>query len=171
MADDVQFQIEVLDPKRHRREGFNCESAELTNFLKKQARREMEAKSSVCFVLTPVDCAGKIAGFYTLSAASLILSELPDRFTKKLPRYPQVPATLLGRLARDLAFKGSGIGPLLLRDAMARGLLHSVEIGSAFLLVDAKDARAAAFYARFGFLSLDESRMFLPMDEVRQWLT
>src|SRR4051812_34375030 len=128
MADDVQFQIELLDPRKHRREAFNCESAELNDFLKKQARREMEAKSSVCFVLTPLNSPGKIAGFYTLSAASLILSELPDRFAKKLPRYRQVPATLLGRLARDLAFKGSGIGPILLRDGMARGLLHSVEI-------------------------------------------
>jgi hypothetical protein len=170
MPEERKFQIELLDPGKHRREQFSCESRELTEFLKTRARKEMEAKTSVCFVVVPVSDPARIAGYYTLSAASLLASELPQQLIRKLPRYPQIPATLLGRLARDSAFKGSGIGSLLLRDAMARSLLHSTEVASVFLVVDAKDERVATFYKGFGFEPLREGRMLLPMIEVKKWL-
>ena len=49
------------------------------------------------FVLVLPD--GAIGGYYTLSATSVKLTEFPADITRKLPRYPLVPATLLGRLA------------------------------------------------------------------------
>ena len=63
-----------------------------------------------------------IAGFYTLSMYSVYLSDIPDHIRKKLPKYPHIPAVLLGRLAVDLRFRGKGIGELLLLDAMNRAL-------------------------------------------------
>jgi len=42
-----------------------------------------------------------VLGFYTLSNASLQAAELAATLVKKLPRYPVLPATRLGRLAVD----------------------------------------------------------------------
>ena len=166
----TNFLIEPLDVARHRRSDFRCESAGLTEYLRQQARKEMSAKTSVCFVLAPVSDAGRIAGYYTLSASSVLLAKLPAALSRGLPRYPEVPATLLGRLARDLEFKGQGTGPLLMRDAMQRAWTHSAEIGSVAIVTDPKDGQAAAFYRQFGFQTLDERRMFVSMHEVGRWL-
>jgi hypothetical protein len=55
--------------------------------------------------LTP---GGRIAGYYPLAFASLLLAVLPAATVKKLPRYPSVPAGRLGDLAVDLGFHGQG---------------------------------------------------------------
>jgi GNAT superfamily N-acetyltransferase len=85
-----------------------------------------------------------------------------------LPRYPQLPATLLGRLAVDQGMKGRGLGEFLLMDALRRSLEASARIAAMAVLVDAKDDAAHAFYRHFGFLPLHEQprRLFLPMKNV-----
>jgi predicted GNAT family N-acyltransferase len=165
-----QFKFEILDPAVHRREEFSCESPELTDFLHKRARKEAKSRTSACFVLVPVADPGQITGFYTLSATSIELEKLPVELTRKLPRYPRLPATLLGRLARALAFKGQGIGDLLMVDALKRSYVNSSIIGSVAVVVDPKDGPAAKFYSTFGFQPLDDQKMFLPMKAVPEWL-
>lgn len=170
MADQSQFRVEILDPAVHRREEFSCESQELTGFLHTRARREAKSRTSAFFVLVPVADPGQIAGYYTLSATSIELEKLPVELTRKLPRYPRLPATLLGRLARALAFKGQGIGDLLMVDALKRSYESSSIVGSVAVVVDPKDGPAAKFYGTFGFQPLDEQKMFLPMKAVPEWL-
>lgn len=85
--------------------------------------------------------------YYTLSASTVDASELPDALTKKLPRYPQLPVTLLGRLAVDQSMKGRGMGEFLLMDALRRSLEAAASIAAMAVLVDAKDAAAEAFSA------------------------
>jgi ribosomal protein S18 acetylase RimI-like enzyme len=165
-----EFCIKPLDAARHRRAEFGCESQPLTDYLRKQARQDMAAKTSVCFVLVPVSDPGRIAGYYTLSASSVLLAGLPAELSGRLPKYPNVPATLLGRLARDVEFKGMGIGPLLMRDALERAWMHSTEIGSVAVVTDPKDARATEFYRQFGFRTFEERRMVLPMQGLDRWL-
>lgn len=162
----ASFRIEHLDPARHRREDFHCESAELTAFLRQRARKEMDARASACFVLVPESDPGRIAGYYTLSQTSVTLAKLPAEIAKRLPRYPDVGATLIGRLARDLAWKGQDIGRLLLLDALRRSVRMSDEVGAVVVVTDPKDAKARAFYERFGFRVLDERRLFIPMREL-----
>lgn len=116
MTDSAQFRIERLDPAGHRREAFHCESVELTEFIRARARREMAARTSACFVLVPAQDQGRITGFYTLSAAAISAASLPQAFTKRLPRSPCLPVTLPGRLARDEAFRGQGIGDRLISE-------------------------------------------------------
>ena len=113
--------------------------------------------------MVPEDEPKRIAGFYTLSATSIELSGRPTELAKRLPRYPQVPGILIGRLARDENFPG--IGNLLLVDALSRCVRSADEIAAALIVVDAKDAAAVAFYQKFGFLLLPKlkSRLFLPM--------
>src|SRR5579862_2253149 len=136
MTVSFKFHIERLDPAKHQREVFRCESAELTDFLQRRARKEMNAFASACFVIVPVDEPGRIAGFYTLSAAEITATDLPPDFIKKLPHYPHLPAILLGRLARDLAWHSQNIGGLLLIDALRRGLRQSSEVGAVVVVTD-----------------------------------
>ncbi|HEY5913881.1 MAG TPA: SGNH/GDSL hydrolase family protein [Verrucomicrobiae bacterium] len=73
MSDLPQFQVEPLDPDKHRREDFCCESIPLTEFLRKRARKEMEAHASACFVFVEDSDPGRIVGYYTLSQTSILL--------------------------------------------------------------------------------------------------
>ncbi|HXT41210.1 MAG TPA: GNAT family N-acetyltransferase [Candidatus Angelobacter sp.] len=170
MAGQPQFRIEILDPAIHRREEFSCESPELTEFLRTRARKEAKARASACFVIVPVADPGRVAGFYTLSATTVELEKLPPELARKLPKYPRMPATLLGRLARALEFKGQGLGDLLMVDALKRAYENSSVIGSVAVVVDPKNENAAKFYSTFGFHPLDGQKMFLPMKAIPDWL-
>jgi GNAT superfamily N-acetyltransferase len=168
-----QYRVERLDPDKHHREMFVCESPELVEFLRKRARKEMQARASACFVLVPEADPGRVAGFYTLSQTALsqtavAVRQLPEVLARKLPRYPQLGATLIGRLARDLAWKGKQVGRLLLIDALRRCARHSAEVGAVVVVTDPKDDRARKFYGDHGFRVLDERRMFLPMSELAE---
>ncbi len=166
MSDAPRYRIEPLDPATHRRDDFTCESPELTEFLRKRARKEMEARASACFVLVEEGDPGRIAGYYTLSQTSVSLQDLPAAVIKKLPRYPELGATLIGRLARDPAWRGKAIGPLLLVDALRRSVRLSGEAGAVVVVTDPKDEKARAFYRGFGFQPLDDRRLFIPMKEL-----
>jgi len=104
-----------------------------------------------------------IAGYDTLASASLLLTDLPASTSKKLPRYPTLPAVRMGRLAVDQAFKGQGLDGALLADAITRA--NRAEIAAFALMVDAKDGTAAAFYRHHGFMALPDSplTLFLPL--------
>ena len=92
-------------------------------------------------------------------------TDLPEATRKRLPRYPLVPATLLGRLAVDQAYRGQGLGERLLIDALQRSLATSRSVASVAVIVDAKDETGAAFHARYGFVAFPNQplRLFLPM--------
>jgi GNAT superfamily N-acetyltransferase len=111
---------------------------------------------------------GRIAGYYTLASASLLLVDLPAATAKRLPRYPSVPAVRMSRLALDLAFRGQGLGSALLADALVRSA--RAEIAAYALAVEAKDEPAAAFYRHHGFIALPDAPMtlFLPLSTVNQ---
>ena len=118
------------------------------------------------FVLVLPD--GTIAGYYTLSSTSVLIAEPPPQTARKLPRYPLVPATLLGRLAVDRRHQGKGHGRYLLADALYRA--SRSEIASFAVVVDAKDEEARRFYERESFLALLDKpmKMFRPMEDIKQ---
>jgi len=132
-----------------------------------QAGQDARKRVASCFVLLEGDDRS-VRGYYTLSATAIHLAELPAALAKRLPRYPAVPATLMGRLAVDRSFRGRGLGEFLLLDAFARTLRS--EIASFAFVVDAKNDAAASFYARYGFRSLSaaERRLFLPVVEIAE---
>ena len=80
--------------------------------------QDIRRRVTACFIAL----AGgqRIAGYYTLASASLLLADLPATTAKKLPRYPTVPVVRMGRLAIEQAFKGQGLGGALLADALDR---------------------------------------------------
>jgi hypothetical protein len=156
--------------KHHDRSSFRCGVPELDDYLQRRAQQDVRRRVAAVFVMTPEDQPQRIAGFYSLSSASIVLEELPAELVRHLPRYPLVPAVLLGRLARDAGFPGTG--RLLLLDALARSLRHSKDVAAAVVLVDAKDDNASDFYARYGFQEIagEPRRMFLPMKTVAELL-
>ncbi len=114
---------------------------------------------------------GAVGGYYTLSATAVKLADLPDQTVRRLPRYPLVPATLLGRLAVDRRFQGKGYGRFLLADALYRVARN--EIASFAVVVDAKDEDARRFYERESFLPFADQpmKLFRPVADIKQLFT
>jgi ribosomal protein S18 acetylase RimI-like enzyme len=154
------FELALLNGA-HDRTTFNSGSAPLDRYLREQVTQDVRRRVAACFVATTDG--KRIAGYYTLASASLLLAELPASTGKKLPRYPTVPAVRMGRLAVDQGFKGQGLGSALLADALGRAARS--EVAAYALMVDAKDDAAANFYRHHGFIALPDSprTLFLPL--------
>lgn len=159
------FYVEVLGPN-HARDGFSCGTPALDHYLVRQASQDMRRRVSACYVATEVS-SGRTAGYYTLAAGSVPLTDLPEALAKKLPRYPSVPVARVGRLAVDQAFHGKKLGGALLADAADRAARSEVAVPA--LIVDAKDDAAAAFYRHHGFelLGGESRRLFVPLERFR----
>ncbi len=150
----------MLAPE-HDRNSFSCGVEPLDSYFRERAGQDVKRRVSNCFVL--LDGEGAVAGFYTFAATSLPLTELSELEKKRLPRYPLLPAALIGRLAIDKGFRGLGLGSALVIDAALRASRSDPAIFA--LLVDAKDEAAAAFYRHLDF-RVFESRprsLFLPV--------
>jgi ribosomal protein S18 acetylase RimI-like enzyme len=147
--------------REHERGAFRSGVDALDRYFKEFALQDIKRRMAGCFVA--LDDAGVVAGFYTLAATSVAFDSLPAELTKRLPRYPVIPAMLLGRLAVATECRGRGLGRALVADALMR--TDGFGIGAFALIVDVKDARAAAFYQGLGFASIpdDARRMFLPI--------
>ncbi|MFZ0480034.1 MAG: GNAT family N-acetyltransferase [Terriglobales bacterium] len=171
MADqEKQFRFEPLDKRVHNRGAFSCEHEALNIYLKEKANQDVQKRVAAVFVLTPD---GKtIAGYYTLSQYTIEPGKLPDEAVNRLrlPHYDKLPATLLGRLARSKQFKGAGLGEILLMGALEKALLHSRNIASLAVVVDAKDEKARNFYLSYGFIALPDhpTRLFMLMQTIEQ---
>ncbi len=160
--------LQPLD-SHHDRASFSCGTVELDDYLKKRAGQDARKRLAVPFVLT-VGGGAEVIGYYTLSAISILLDDLPPEIIRTLPRYPAVPATLLGRLALDSRYQGQGLGEHLLMDALYRVLRHSRDIASFAVVVDAINDEAEKFYTRYEFQPLPDhpNRLFLPMRKIAQ---
>ncbi len=147
--------------RQHDRGAFSCGQPDLDDWFRHRASQDQRRNLGRVFVA--VDDQFEVVGFYSLSAFTLALDDLPEPIARKLPRYDAVPAARIGRLARAERTRGQGIGRLLLADAVGR-IVSVGELVAVFaIVVDAKDERAAIFYRRFGFQAfpLRPNRMFL----------
>jgi len=154
--------------QRHDRGAFSSGNEALDHYLSEQAGQDAKRRAAAPFVLVaPPDLQG-ILGYHTLSAFGIDLDELPSDVARKLPAYPVVPATLLGRLAVDHRHTGKGLGEFLLIDALRRALAQSAQIAATAVVVDAIDDQAVRFYEHFGFIPLPSrrNRLFLPMQTI-----
>ena len=111
------FQLAPLDTA-HDRVVFASGSESLDRYLREQVTQDVRRRVAACFVA--LADGQRIAGYYTLASASLLLADLPAATARKLSRYPTVPAVRMCRLAVDQAFKGQGLGGALLADALER---------------------------------------------------
>ena len=162
------FRIEPL-AKGHNRSGFDCGSLPLNQYFLRQVGQDTRRRVAVCFVA--VDTAtDRVAGFYTLAAGSIMLSDLPQSIARKLPRYPSVPIVRIGRLAVDVNHQGRQLGAALLFDAVKRSI--AADIAAFAIVVDAKDENAVRFYEKHGFVKLTSNgdSLFLPLGDAMKKL-
>lgn len=158
----------VLLSRRHHKNSFQCEENSLNDYLHKQAFQDIRKKLAVCFVA--VDQMDRVLGYYTLSSESLGRDLIPKKYLNRIPKNYNAPVVLLGRLARDLNAKGSGLGEELLIDALFRSYsLSEQSIGAMAVIVDPISDSARSFYYKYGFIALkDSSKMFLPMNTIKK---
>lgn len=162
-----EFRIEPLNAS-HDRTAFCSGVAALDEYLQRQAGQDARRRVAAPFVL--VRTQGSILGYYTLSAYSIRLGALPNEVAKRLPRYPLIPATLLGRLAVSKGCHGQGLARLLLMDALHRSWRSTKAVASVGVLVEALDEAARAFYVHHEFIPLLDrhSRLLLPMATIEK---
>lgn len=155
------FAIEALGPD-HARTGFRSGVEALDRYFREQVTQDLRRRVTACYVAIEVDT-GRLAGYYTLAAGSILLAEMPEQIAKRLPRYPSVPVARLGRLAVDQVYRGRKLGAVLLWDAVMRARRSEVAVFA--LLVDAKDDQAEAFYRHHGFATFGSvpRQLLLPL--------
>lgn len=82
----------------HDRSSFDCGVEVLNDYLRRIASQDIKRRACAVCVASP-EGTDAVAGYYTINASSAQFHELPEKVAKKLPRYPDVPAFLIGRLA------------------------------------------------------------------------
>jgi GNAT superfamily N-acetyltransferase len=163
------FRIEPLSGN-HDRANFLSGSDALDRYFREQASQDVKRRIATCFVAVSVSD-GDVAGYYTLTATGVALDALAPEIIKKLPRYPVVPAVLMGRLAVNRLYRGRGLGGVLLSDALTR--TARAQLGVFAMVVDAKDEAAQRFYEHYGFTFLpgEVRRLCLPITTALRRLT
>ena len=140
----------------HDVENFQSDAPELDEWLQRRALHNERSNASRTYVV----CDGvQVVGFYSLASGAIDRTIAPKAITRNMPN--PVPVLVLGRLAVDRRFQGTGIGGGLLRDAIARALRVSDEIGIKAILVHARSEDAKRFYLRFGFVESPHEPMTL----------
>lgn len=162
----MNYLTELLN-KTHNRKGFSCGKDPLDKYFKEIANQDVKRKLTTCFVLND-DLNEKVKAYYTLSSNSIPNKSIPASFKKNLQgTYTSIPVILLGRLAVDEQYQGSGIGKALLIDSLKRCYDNTDSIGAFAVVVDPLDDEAEAFYNKYGFIKLpDSSKMFMAMKTI-----
>ena len=153
--------------KSEQRQQFSCGVASLDDYLHSRAGQDNRRHLSVTYILND-NTLNKPAGYYTLSSTSIELIDLTKEHQQKLPKYPSLPTTLIGRLAIDLSYQKQGLGEILLLDALNRAYQASQEVASFAVIVDTLDNHASKFYKKYNFLPLlsNNTRLYLPMKSI-----
>jgi ribosomal protein S18 acetylase RimI-like enzyme len=159
--------IEQFDAKRHDRDRFSCGIESLDVYLKSRARQDKDKYAAAVFVMAE---GATVVGYYTLSAYTVNAGELPEELARKLPRYPNLPATLIGRLAVDSRYQRQGLGEELLMDALKKALDSASRVASLAVVVEAENERAAKWYAAYGFKQFPDhpDKLFLAMKTIEK---
>ena len=144
----------------HQTVGFDCGIDSLNEWLIRRALKNEYGGGSRTYVV----CDDKqVMGYYAIAAGSVDHGDAPGRIRRDMP--DPIPALILGRLAVDQECQGAGIGQGLLKDAVARSINVSLQIGARVLIVHALNKKAEAFYLKHGFMvnSAISNTLFLPL--------
>jgi GNAT superfamily N-acetyltransferase len=154
--------------KDHNLSLFDCGKPSLNDWLRRFALTNQQSDSARTYVLHR---AGRVVGYYSLSAGAVRKEESPARIAKGLAKHP-IGVILLARLAIDRGEHGTGLGKAMLADALSRAMTAADAIGARAILVHAIDEEATAFYKKFGFepSPLDPKQLMLLMKDLRATL-
>jgi GNAT superfamily N-acetyltransferase len=163
----ASWTIEPLS-RSHQRDVFRSGSPPLDAFLHSHVSQYEKRHLGRTYVaVRPGE--PRVWGYYTLASGTVAFAHLPAKAAKKLPKHP-VPVILLARLAVDETVHGQGLGKLLLEHALRQCLAIAESLGVHAVEVDAIDDSAKHFYAKYGFVSLEDDtrHLYLPIRDVQQ---
>ncbi len=154
------MKFELLQPKKHNRDNFDCGVESLNLYLQRVANQDQKRSLSKVYVLAEES---QVIGYYSLNAHSVTRDNLPE--ARQFGNYHELPFLLLGRLAVDRQYQGFGYGDTLIFHAFTTTMDVAQKVGIMGILVDAKNEKAASFYEGFGFkrLSSTKNRLVLPI--------
>jgi GNAT superfamily N-acetyltransferase len=145
----MQIEIRLLRPDDDRA-AFTCGNIDLDRFFRSFAGQN---QFRLHIGTTYVACGeGRILGYATVSAGSIVIDRLSLREQRRLPAYP-LPVLRLARLAVASDHHGRGIGSRLRRFVFELAREMATRLGCVGVVVDAQP-QAVGFYARLGFSEL-----------------
>lgn len=161
---EIGFKPEPIAAE-HGTQDFDCGQLSLNDWLNRRAlKNHVEGYTHVRVVTHE----GQIIGYYGIASATVIAGALPRNVRGGQPPDP-VPAILIGRFAVDRNWQGKGLGQILFRDALLRCVAAADLIGARAVIIHSLDAKAAAYYARFGFIgsSTDPLTLYQAVQRIR----
>ena len=152
------------------RDNFDCGNNHLNDFIK--TKGSQYEKNNLARIFLAIENNNNFVGYYTISANSVKLTDIPQDISKKLPKHTNVSVLLLGKLAVNKIYQGQGLGAFLLMDALDRIMKMSSELGYFAVEVDAIDESAKNFYLKYGFESLldDDKHMYITIKKLNKLL-
>ncbi len=141
--------------KTHDRQSFDCGDTQINAFLQRFARQSHEQNASKTFCAIDDGVPGRVLGFYTITPSAVAYDAVPPGMTKGLARH-EISGFKLARIATDVSVAGQGLGGQLLAAASLRCLRLAAAGGGILLIIDAKNERAAGWYAGYGAVSLQD---------------
>lgn len=146
----------------HQLSRFDCGQPALNDWLREHAGTS-EGRTARTYVVCE---AAEVVGYYCIANGSVERRAMPSKIRRSRGLPGQIPVAIIGRLARDLRYRGTGLGPDLLRDALARIVSASEIIGVRAILVHAIDERAAQFWrdAEFTECPIGSNTFYLPIE-------
>jgi hypothetical protein len=150
---------------RHDLSKFNSGKEALDDWLRNHAL-ESEGRTARTYVIC--ENGFTVVGYYCISTGSVERRALPSKMKRQQGLPSQIPVLILGRLARDISYKGKGLGPDLLQDAFVRILSASQIVGFRALLVHALDDEAAAFWKEYEFIEcpIGSKTFYMPIETI-----
>jgi len=145
---------------------FDCGEPDLNDWLRKRAWTNHTTGATRTFVTTPT-AEDRVVGLYALAAAGVKKADVPSGIGKGQPS--MIPVILLARLGVNQDHQGLGLGAHLLRDAIARTVSTSEQVGVRAMLVHAMHDRARDFYLNYEFevSPTDPLHLYLLMQDAR----
>ena len=148
--------------KKHDRKTFDCGDAAMNEFLARYARQNHDLGGAKTILAINDADKKTILGFYSLAPGAIAYAETPEMVRRGLAQH-DVPGFRLARIATDIRWQGHGLGGQLLAAAARRCLRAAAEVGGVVLIIDAKNHRAAQWYATYGAVALSRKPLTLVM--------
>lgn len=149
----------------HDTTAFACGVDSLDHWLKQRALKNQATGASRCFVV----CDDKrVVAYYALASSAVAAEAASGRLRRNMP--DPIPVVVLGRLAIDQSWHGTGLGRALVRDACLRVMAAAEAIGIRGMLVHALSESARTFYEHLGFepSPLDPMTLMATLADIRE---
>ena len=148
---------------RHQVDEFDCGNATLNRWLRESARTA--DRKGVARVYVWAEPTEQVNAYAAIAPHVIERESVPRRLGRGDP--DQIPAVLVAKLALDKGLHGRGLGSQLLIGVLGVIAEAADRAGGRYVVVDAADQSAAAFYQRHGFRAgPDPDRLVLRVADI-----